>query len=458
MKRGRERYTAARMSLDLAQNDSPELTSVEQCIDWIREGERKPQGFLLGLEHEKFLYPTGGSAPVPYEGPSGVGALLDALTPQGYTPFREAPDRPVIALARDKATISLEPGGQFELSGSPFQTAREAHAENLRHLREVRDTAAGLGLSLVTLGYRPTLTHRDIPWMPKSRYGAMREQLPIRGGRALDMMLMTCTGQVSLDWSDEADCVRKTVLSARVSPLLLALFANSPLQEGRPAGLMSVRSRVWDAVDPTRCGYLPSFFDGSFSYRAYVEWALAAPMLFLRRDGAYLDPAMTFGDLLKKGYQGSPATVSDWQDHLSTLFPEVRLKRVMEIRAADAVGGELTGALPALMRGLLYAPSALDEAEQLLPKLTYAEHQRFHREAQEKGLGGQLDRAPIAELARELVEIAHRGLLAIDPADAPLLEPLRAVAASGRSPAMDVLDAWHADPRPEALLARFSVR
>ena len=293
--------------------------------------------------------------------------------------------------------------------------------------------------------------------MPKSRYGAMRESLPQRGARALDMMQMTCTGQVSLDWSDEADCARKVTLTARVSPLLLALYANSPLQEGRPSGLMSVRSRVWDAVDPTRCGYLPSMLDGTFSYRTYVEWALAAPVLFLRRNGRYLRPPVTFGQLLANGFEGAPVTESDWQDHLSTLFPEVRIKRVMEVRAADSCGPAMTGALPALWRGLLYEPQAMAEAEQLLPRLSFEAHLAFHREAQERGLGGRLGQATLASLALQLVEIAHRGLLRLDPEDAPLLEPLLEVAAEGRSPAQDVLDAYAADPRPEALLARLAL-
>lgn len=220
-----------------------------------------------------------------------------------------------------------------------------------QHLRQLTGIAQAQGLRVVTLGYRPFTALGDMPWMPKTRYRTMRQTLCTRGPLATDMMLMTATGQVSLDWRDEADCVRKTVLSARISPLLVALYANSPLRAGRSTGFMSYRSRVWNEVDPARCGYPTAMLDGSFSYRAYVDWALDAPLLFLRRDGEYLVPNVTFRALLDHGWEGQPVTLSDWNDHLSTLFPEVRLKKIIEIRAADCVGAAMTGALAALTAG-----------------------------------------------------------------------------------------------------------
>lgn len=444
------------MSLDLERATFQPVTRVEDLEATFREAEKPRAEHRLGLEHEKLLYRAGRA--VPYEGEGGVGALLEGLTRFGWSPFRETPTSPVIALQRGAATVSLEPGGQLELSGSPFVTAREAHAENAQHLSEVAQVAGPLGIRLVALGHRPSERVPDMPWMPKTRYQVMRRTLPARGGLALNMMLMTATGQVSLDWADEADCVRKTVLTARVAPLLVALYANSPVVEGRAAGVLSFRSQVWTDVDPTRCGYLRAWFDGSFSYRAYVEWALDAPLLFLRRDGQYLYPKMTFRELLARGHEGRPADLGDWTDHLSTLFPEVRLKKVMEVRGADCVGAALTGALPALMRGLLYAPGALSEAEALLPRLSFEEHQAFHVTARTEGLRGRLGRAELARLAQELVGIARRGLERLDPQDAPLLEPLAAQAASGRSPAERFLEAWREAPRPEeALLERFGV-
>ncbi len=442
------------MSLDLQRAGSEPITSVEVLVAGLRSAEKPRHELRLGLEHEKFLYPLQEARQVPYEGASGIGALLERLAPAGYTPFRETPTSPTIALQRGMLTISLEPGGQLELSGSPWHTAREAHAENLAHLEEVKTAARALGLQAVALGYRPFGATGEMSWMPKSRYLVMRRTLPERGRLALNMMLMTSTGQVSMDWENEADCVRKTVLIARLAPLMVALYANSPLVEGKPVGLMSFRNRVWDEVDPTRCGYLPAFFDGSFSYRAYVEWAMDAPLLFLRRRGEYLYPKMTFRQLLKDGFEGQPADMGDWTDHLSTLFPEVRLKKVVEVRGADCVNAEMTGALAALWRGLLYDTGAMDEAERLLPKLSHAEHLAFHATAREKGLAGRLGTQEIHRLAAEMVAIARRGLERLDPADAPLLEPLAAQAASGHSPAQAVLDAWTREQNPVALLAR----
>ncbi|QRK03969.1 glutamate--cysteine ligase [Archangium violaceum] len=445
------------MSLDLQRSASEPITSIDMLLAGFRSAEKPRSKHLLGLEHEKFVYPIQGASQVAYEGPSGIGALLERLVPAGYTPFRETPTSPIIALQKGLLTISLEPGGQFELSGSPWRTAREAHAENLAHLEEVKAAAGALGLRLVALGYRPFGTPRAMSWMPKTRYVAMRQSLPERGPLAHNMMLMTSTGQVSLDWEDEADCVRKTVLVARLAPLLVALYANSPLVDGKPSGYLSFRSRVWDEVDPTRCGYLRSFFDGSFSYRAYVEWALDAPILFLRRNGEYLRPKMTFRQFIQQGFEGSPADMSDWTDHLSTLFPEVRLKKVVEVRGADCASAPMTGALAALWRGLLYDRGAMEEAERLLPRLSYEEHLAFHDTARRQGLAGRLGTHELHRLAAEMVAIARRGLERLDAADAPLLEPLADVAASGRSPAQSVLDVWERDPRPEALLRHFTL-
>ncbi|ATB28018.1 glutamate--cysteine ligase [Melittangium boletus] len=442
------------MSLDLKRTASEAITSPDVLLAGFRSAEKPRAQHRLGLEHEKFVYPVKGARAVPYEGPSGIGALLEKLTPGGYEPFRETPSSPVIALQKGMLTISLEPGGQFELSGSPFVTAREAHAENLAHLAEVKAAAASLGLQLVALGYRPFGLTDDVSWMPKSRYGAMRQSLPERGALAHHMMLMTSTGQVSLDWEDEADCVRKTVLIARLTPLLISLYANSPLRNGKPSGYLSFRSRVWDEVDPTRCGYLPSFFDGSFSYQSYVNWALDAPILFLRRHGEYLRPKMTFRRFIQEGFEGVPADLTDWTDHLSTLFPEVRLKKIVEVRGADCVSAEMTGALAALWRGLLYDRTALDEAGRLLPALSLADHLAFHDTARREGLAGRLGNQELHRLAGEMVAIARRGLERLDAADAPLLDVLAEVAASKKSPGQRVLEQWEKDPNPETLLAR----
>jgi glutamate--cysteine ligase len=446
------------MSLDRAPTEDEAVTSPDDLLAVFRSAERPRAEQRVGLEHEKFLYPVEDPpTPVPYDGLHGIGALLGLLETRGYTPFRDAPDAPAIALTQGDHTLSLEPGGQFELSGSPARTARAVHAENVAHARMLSAAASELGLMPVTLGYRPWGTTADIPWMPKKRYQVMRQTLPVRGKLALDMMLMTCTGQVSLDWSTEADCARKVTATARLTPLLVALFANSPLVQGKPSGWMSYRSHVWSDVDPTRCGYFPRMLDGTFDYRAYVDWALKAPLLFVRRNGSYATPAMTFGELLQDGYEGTPARLSDWTDHLSTLFPEVRIKKVMEVRGADSVSLEQTAALVALWRGLLYDEPSLDAALGLVPRLSFAEHLAFHEEAQRNGLKGKLHRTSLAAMALEMVHIARVGLQHLDPEDVRLLEPLEARARSGRSPAEDVLDAFREETSPAKFLSRFAL-
>ncbi len=445
------------MSLDAKQTEQQPIQDKAELVQLLRAAERPTGPLLLGLEHERLMFPKAGFGPVPYEGPQGIGKLLEGFKAFGFEEFREAPDRPVIAMQRGAETLSLEPGGQFELSGSPFQTAREAHDENVRHVAELKKVADGLGLRAVGLGYRPFFELGEMPWMPKSRYKIMRESLGSRGSHALDMMLMTATGQVSLDWRDEADCVRKVTASAKISPLLVALFANSPLAQGKKTGYLSYRSRVWNDVDRARCGYPEAMLDGSFSYAAYVEWALDAPLLFLRRHGDYLAPRLTFRQFMKEGFEGQPALHSDWVDHLSTLFPEVRLKKIVEIRAADGNGVAMTGALAALMRGVLYDGRSLDDATRLLPDLKPQEHRELHASAQREGLSAKLGGGVLADYATELVRLAARGLKRLSGDDASLLEPLEEIAAERRSPALDVLERFEKEKRPEMFLGRFEL-
>lgn len=439
------------MSLDARQTEARPLTSAQGLEETFRSAERRDGLGLIGLEHEKLLCPVGRAGAVPYEGPAGVGALLEAFVADGWAPFREAPELPIIALTKGASTISLEPGGQLELSAAPHATARAALAENEAHLAALKAHAARLGLRLIGLGYRPFERLGDMPWMPKSRYGAMRRTLGARGTHALHMMLMTTTAQVSLDWRDETDCARKVTAAARLSPVTVALFANSPLVEGRPSGFQSFRSRVWNDVDPARCGTPAFMLDGTFSYQRYVAWALEAPLLFLRRGGQYRTPALTFGQLLRDGFEGGPALETDWVDHLSTLFPEVRIKRVLEVRSADATSGPLAGALGALMRGLLYDDGATQAASRLMA-LSPAQHAALHLAAQRDGLGAVVEGRRLLDLAREVLAIARAGLQRVDAADLPLLAPLEAIAAKGQSPAVAVLEAFAARTSDSAFL------
>lgn len=440
------------MSLDARQTEVQPMTTAQALEDTFRSAERRDGPGLVGLEHEKLLFPAGGAGAVPYDGPSGVGALLEAFLAEGWEAFHEGPGLPIIALVKGRVTVSLEPGGQFELSGAPHPTAREGHLENLAHLERLKAHAAALGQQVVGLGYRPFLSLDQMPWMPKSRYGAMKQTLGARGSHAFNMMLMTTTAQVSLDWRDEADCARKVTAAARMTPVTVALFANSPIVEGADSGFQSFRSRVWNDVDPARCGTPAFMIDGSFSYRRYVEWALAAPLLFLRRDGRYLTPKLTFGQLLEQGFDGQPALGTDWVDHLSTLFPEVRIKRVLEVRSADAVDGPMTGALAAMMRGLLYDAQALDALTRATA-MSVEQHHALHRAAQRDGLQAE----GLLELARDVVGIAKAGLTRLDPEDVPLLEPLEAVVASGRAPAVLVREAFAARTSNEAFVSKFAL-
>lgn len=445
------------MSLDVASAAQQPIGDVSELVDTFRSAERGAGPLLVGLEHERLMFPSGAATPVPYEGPSGIGALLSGFARFGFTEFRERPDAPVIAMQRGAETLSLEPGGQFELSGAPFATVAAADAELRTHVGELRQVAGDLGLRAVGLGYRPFTELAAMPWMPKSRYRVMRKTLGARGTMAHDMMLMTATGQVSLDWRDEADCVRKVTASVRISPLLVALFANSPLAQGRPSGYQSFRSHVWNDVDPARCGYPQAMLDGSFSYRAYVEWALDAPLLFLRRGGEYHAPALTFRQLLAQGYEGTRATFSDWTDHLSTLFPEVRLKKIVEIRAADGNSTAMTSALGALMRGVLYDATACDEATRLLPTLSPDAHRALHRAAQKDGLQTPVGQGTLADYAGPLVELAAAGLRRLGDDDPSLLAPLSEISARRRAPAVEVLEHFHAEPRPDVFLSRFEL-
>ena len=457
MRTGGETLYEARhcMSLDQHETEAHPVTDVGELVAVLASWAR-PGAPLIGLEHEKLLYATGTNHPVPHAGPKGVEALLASFEASSWEPFREAPGLPIIAMKREAATLSLEPGGQLELSGSPFASAREVHEENLAHLKDLKARAAALGITAVTLGLRPYTAVADMPWMPKTRYRLMRETLGRRGKLALHMMLLTGTGQVSLDFVDEADLKRKITALSRLSPVLVALFANSPLHEGKPSGYLSFRSHIWSDVDPARCG-IPAFLvDGSFSYRAYAEWALDAPLLFLRRAGQYVDPKLTFRQLLKDGYQGQPATIADWNDHLSTLFPEMRIKKVLEVRSADGVNAALTAGLVALLRGLAYDATALGELEAALPKLGHREHLALHAAAQVKALDAPLPGAgTLKDLAREVVAIARRGLGRIDPLDAPLLDPVDEVAQTGRTRAHVLLELQQLPP--EQQLLRFEI-
>lgn len=416
-------------------------------------GGGKPKGnWRIGTEHEKFVYRTADHRAPGYDEPGGIRDLLMGLTEFGWTPIEEGGN--VIALAGPDGTVSLEPAGQLELSGAPLDNLHQTCAEAGRHLRQVKAVGERLGLGFLGLGMWPDKTRADLPVMPKGRYGIMLRHMPKVGSLGLDMMLRTCTIQTNLDYEDEADMVRKFRVSLALQPLATALFANSPFTEGRPNGFLSYRSHIWTDTDPGRTGMLPFVYDAGFGYERYADYALDVPMYFVYRDGRYIDAAgLSFRDFLDGRLAvlpGEKPTLEDWQDHLSTAFPEVRLKSFLEMRGADGGRWNRICALPALWVGLLYDRSALDAAWDEVRHWTIEDHHRIRAEVPRLGLAARGPRGrSFRELAGTILDIAASGLTARgrlnDSGDneTGFLDPLREIVASGRTSAELLLDRYH---------------
>jgi glutamate--cysteine ligase len=388
---------------------------------------------VIGTEQELFgveLTATG-AEPIRYS--DHVAPMLRGLVDQfGWEP---GPDRgtggEIIALERDGAAITLEPGGQIELSGAPLATLQETCAESTRHHRELQAVAAPLNVAFIATGFHPFATREEIDWMPKDRYRVMRAYLPTRGSRALDMMLRTCTVQANLDYANERECGQRFRLALALSAPVTAMFANSPFIEGRRSGFQSSRSDTWIDVDPDRCG-IPAFaFAGEFSYESYVDWALKVPMFFIKRGGRYVACHRPFSEFLDRGFRDEDgvlhrASWADWELHLSTLFPEVRLKPFVEVRGGDAVAPAMVCAMPAVWKGLLYDIDAGNEAWELVSQWSHAERLELWKEARTQALHS--DR--VWTLSKKLVHLAREGLERIRAAtpgagdETHFLEPL----------------------------------
>ncbi|UHD47002.1 glutamate--cysteine ligase [Aureimonas altamirensis] len=401
--------------------DTTDLTPIDSVDDltlYMKGGEKPQAQFRIGTEHEKFGFYADTLGPVPYEGERGIRRLLEGMqTLSGWEAITD--DGRIIGLAgaSGQGAISLEPGGQFELSGAPLETIHQTCRESNAHLSDVRKVAKDLGIEFLGMGSSPTWTLAETPIMPKSRYDIMRNYMPKVGTRGLDMMFRTCTIQVNLDFADEADMRRKMQIGMKLQPVATALFANSPFTEGKLNGLVSWRSDVWRDVDNQRSGLLPFVFEPGFTYRHYVEWALDVPMYFVMRDGVYHDATdITFRQFLDGGFKGRVADATpnfgDWTNHLSTLFPDVRLKRFIEMRGADGGPWRRICALPALWVGLLYDEAAMAEAEALCADWTFEEVSALREAVPATGFATGFRDASVLELSRAVVAIARKGLKA----------------------------------------------
>jgi len=427
------------------------VTDRRQLIEYVEAGCKPADAWRIGTEHEKFAFRRSDLRPLPYDGPDGIGAVLQGLTRFGWEPLREGAN--VIALVRGKANITLEPGGQFELSGAPLETIHQTRAELVQHLDEVGAVGRDLGTGMLGLGFNPKWRRDEIPWMPKGRYGIMQAYMPKKGNLGLDMMTRTCTVQVNLDFADEADMVRKFRVSLALQPIATALFANSPFTEGKPNGFQSFRSHIWTDTDPDRCGDLPFVFADGFGFERYVDWMLDVPMYFVYRDGRYIDASgQSFRDFLDGRLPALPGEIpliTDWVDHLTTAFPEVRLKRYLEMRGADCGSLDRLTALPALWTGLLYDQGALDAAWDLVKDWTEAERAALRRDVPRLGLATPFRGRTVREVALDTLAIARAGLKARDRRDdagtdeSGHLDTLFAIADSGRTAAQEMLDRFH---------------
>ena len=389
----------------------------EDLTAWFASGGKSPLAFRVGAEHEKFVFRVGSHEPVPYEGPAGIRALMEGLTQFGWNRTYEAAPgggETLIALSRGQANISLEPGGQFELSGAPLATMHDICEETGRHLEEVKTVAAELNLGFLGLGFTPLWRREEVPVMPKGRYAIMRRYMPKVGGMGLDMMFRTCTVQANLDFENEADMVAKFRVSLALQPIATALFANSPFVEGRPSGFLSTRAHVWTDTDPDRTGLLNFVFADGFGFETYARYALQVPMYFVKRNGLYIDVAgRSFADFMEgrlPELPGERPTLKDWADHTSTIFPEVRLKQYLEMRGADGGPVSRLCALPALWTGILYDPAAQAAAWDLCKHWTTEDRASLIRDVPRLALNAQVAGRPVRDVARDMVAIAARGL------------------------------------------------
>jgi len=431
--------------------DDRPIERAEELIGLFEAAEKPPEDWRVGTEHEKIGLYSDGYTPVPYEGERGIGALLETIArDDGWERVFEGDY--LIALEKSGASITLEPGGQLELSGAPLRTIHETCDEFHTHLDLMKRVCEPLGIVWLGLGIHPIDSVEGIPAMPKERYRIMRRYLSTRGERGLVMMFETATVQANFDYSSEADMREKMRTSLSVSPVVSAIYANSSISKGRPNGFVSRRMDAWGDTDSDRTGMLPFVFEPDFGYQRYIDWALDTPMFFVNRGDRYL-PAdgLTFRGFMNAGLDAERATIADFKRHLTTLFPEVRLKNIIEVRGADAVPPGLTCSLPALWKGLLYDAEARVAASELVGSGTHALRQAAREDVAKRGLSAEYAGRPVLDLAKELTIIAHDGLRRIAHAGATqsdecaFLEPVFAQLERGASPGSVALEYWEGE-------------
>ncbi len=438
----------------VSDRNDPMIESVAQLAEPMAAGEKPRAAWRIGTEHEKLVYCASDFHAPSYEEPGGIRDLLLALGEFGWTPVEE--NGTVIAMAGTDGTVSLEPAGQLELSGAPLETLHQTCAETGRHLAQVKAIGARTGKGFLGLGMWPDKRRDELPVMPKGRYAIMLRHMPRVGSMGLDMMLRTCTIQTNLDYASEADMVQKFRVSLALQPLATALFANSPFTEGKPNGYLSYRSHIWSDTDPQRTGMLPFVFDEGFGYQRYVDYMLDVPMYFVFRDGHYIDAAgQSFRDFMAgklPALPGERPRISDWTDHLSTAFPEVRLKSFLEMRGADGGPWSTICALPAFWVGLLYDQSALDAAWDMVRHWDMAGREDLRNAVPKLGLDAPLPGGgTLRNIVGEVMAIAQAGLTARNRINASgdnetiYLAPLNEIVRTGKVPAQHLLDRFHGE-------------
>jgi glutamate--cysteine ligase len=442
--------------MSIPQQGGGPIERFEQLAEYLAEGCKPKAEWRIGTEHEKFGYCKDTLLPLPYEGPRSIRAMLEGMRDRyGWAPVEE--QGRIIGLVKDGANVSLEPGGQFELSGAPLHSIHETCDEVSEHLREVQTVADDIGARFIGLGAAPVWTHEQMPMMPKGRYRLMTDYMGRVGTHGTQMMYRTCTVQVNLDFGSEADMVQKFRVALALQPVATALFANSPFFEGKVNGFKSWRSRIWRDLDPARTGMLPFVFEDGMGFQRYVDYALDVPMYFVYRDGKYIDAlgqsfrAFMRGEL--PALPGERPTFSDWADHLTTIFPEARLKKYLEMRGADGGPWRRLCALPALWVGLLYDQSALDAAWDLVKGWDAETREALRVAASVSALDARVGAISMRDLAREVVALSRAGLRAravpgadgMVPDETHFLDALQESVDSGKVPADELLDHYHGD-------------